>query len=72
MLASLASIPVLNMIQGVINTYGECCCRVRSKGKAGIFHMRSSASNLSNSVRQVSTCSVQSFRSEPWLREGVF
>ena len=39
--------------------YGECCYRVRSNGKAVIFNKESGASNLSDSVRQVSTCSVQ-------------
>jgi len=42
----------------VIKNYGECCSRVRSNGKAGIFNTGSSASNLS--VWQVSTCSMQS------------
>ena len=37
-------------IRGVIKNYGECCCRVRSNGKAGIFNTGSGASNLSNSV----------------------
>jgi len=34
----------------VIKNYGECCCWVRSNGKAGIFNMGSGMSNLSNSV----------------------
>jgi len=44
----------------VIKKYGECCCRVRSNGKAGIFNTGSGASNLSNSAWKVSTCLVQS------------
>ena len=36
----------------VIKNYGECCCRVRSNGKAGIFNTGSGASNLSNNVWQ--------------------
>jgi len=47
-------------VRGVIKNYGECCCWMRSNGKAGIFNMGSGMSNLSNSVWQVSTCSVQS------------
>jgi len=38
----------MTYILGVIKNYGECCCRVRSNGKAGIFNMGSGASNLSN------------------------
>ena len=34
----------------VIKKYGECCCRVRSNGKGGIFNTESDASILSNSV----------------------
>ena len=56
----------------VIKKYGECCCRVRSNGKAGIFNTGSGASNLINSVWQVSTCSVHSVGCELRLREGVF
>jgi len=56
----------------VIKKYGECCCRVWSNGKAGIFNMGSGASNHSNSVWQVSTCSVQSVGCKLWLRECVF
>ena len=37
-------------IRGVIKKYGECCCRVRSNGKAGIFNMGSGALNLSKTV----------------------
>jgi len=44
----------------VIKKYCECCCRVWSNGKAGIFNTGSSGWNLSNSVWQVSTCLVQS------------
>jgi len=44
----------------VIKNNSECCWRVRSNGKAGIFNTGSCASNLNNSVWQVSTCSVQS------------
>jgi len=63
---------ILN-IRGVIKNYSECCCCwVRSNRKAGIFNMGSSALNLSNSVWQVSTCSVQSVGCELRLREGVF
>ena len=62
---------VLRKIRGVIKNYGECCCRVWSNGKAGIFNTGSGASNLSNSVWQVSTCSAQSVGCELWLR-GVF
>ena len=29
-----------------LKKYGECCCRVRSKGNAGIFSTGSGASNL--------------------------
>jgi hypothetical protein len=35
---------------GVIKNYGECCCRVRYNGKAGVFNTGSDASKLSNSV----------------------
>ena len=56
----------------VIKKYGECCRRMRSSGKAGIFNTGCGASNLSNSVWQVSTCSVQSVGCELRLREGVF
>ena len=55
----------------VIKKYCECCCRVQSNRKAGIFNMGSSTSNLSNSVWQVSTSSVQSVGCELRLREGV-
>jgi hypothetical protein len=37
-------------VRGVIKNYGECCCRMRSNEKAGIFNTGSGASNLSNSV----------------------
>jgi len=47
-------------VRGVIKNYDECCCRVRSNGKAGAFNTGCGASNFSNSVWQVSTCSVQS------------
>jgi len=63
---------VTNTIRGVIKNYGECCCRVRYNGKAGIFNMGNGASNLSDSVWQVSTYSVQSVGCELRLREGVF
>ena len=55
----------------VIKKYGECCCLVRSNGKAGIFNTGSGASNLSNCVTCFS-CSVQSVGCELRLREGVF
>ena len=42
----------------VIKKCGECCCRMRSNRKAGTFNTGSGASNLSNSVWHVSTCSV--------------
>jgi len=48
----------------VIKNYSECCCWVWSNGKAGIFNTGSSASNLSNSAWQVSTCLVQSVSCE--------
>ena len=51
----------------MIKNYGECCCRVRSNGKAGIFNIGSSALNLSNSVWQVLTCRCsQSVVSYSW------
>jgi hypothetical protein len=34
----------------VIKKYGECCCQMRSNGKAGIFNTGSGASNLNNNV----------------------
>jgi len=40
-------------LRGVIKNYGECCCRVRSNRKAGMFNTGSGVSNLSNSVWQV-------------------
>ena len=63
--------PTFN-VRGVIKSYGECCGCVQSKGKADIFNTGSGASNLSNSVWQVSTCSVQSVGCELRLTEGVF
>jgi hypothetical protein len=54
-------------LQGVIKNYGECCW-VWSNGKAEIFNTGSDVSNLSNSVWQVSTCSVQSVSCELRLR----
>jgi hypothetical protein len=56
----------------VIKKYGECCYRVRSNGKTENFNTGSGTSNLSNSVLQVSTFSVQSVGCELRLREGVF
>jgi hypothetical protein len=38
-------------VRSVIKNYGECCCRVRSNGKAGNFNTRRGASKLSNNVR---------------------
>jgi len=37
-------------LRGAIKNYGECCCWIRSNGKAGIFNTGSGALNLSNSV----------------------
>ena len=37
-------------IRDVIKNYSECCCRVRSNGKAGIFNTGSGVSNLTDSV----------------------
>jgi len=55
-------------LRGVIKNYGECCCRVRSNGKAGIFNTWSGASNSVVTVRdkfQLVRCS-QSVVSYGW------
>lgn len=68
----LFSLVVMVSHTTVIKKYGACCCRVQSNRKAGIFNTGRAASKLINSVRQVSTCSVQSVGCELWLTEGVF